>query len=157
LVWLGFLSAEEADKQPGWNEWLAALAREKRVGRLQAPKGTLWITAERVPQFQGLLPDAKTEPAIAAPVQDGARAWEPDIARVEIVRGRLEGLGPVTQEALAAPLGLGTGDVAAALVALEVEGFAMRGRFTPGIAVDEWCERRLLARIHTYTVKRLRA
>src|SRR6185436_9217998 len=46
---------------------------------------------------------------------------------------------------------------AAALVALESEGFAMRGRFTPGAATEEWCERRLLARIHHYTVKRLRA
>jgi ATP-dependent Lhr-like helicase len=33
----------------------------------------------------------------------------------------------------------------------------MRGRFTPGAPSDEWCERRLLARIHAYTVKRLRA
>jgi ATP-dependent helicase Lhr and Lhr-like helicase len=33
----------------------------------------------------------------------------------------------------------------------------MRGRFTPGVMADEWCERRLLARIHRYTVKRLRA
>ena len=45
----------------------------------------------------------------------------------------------------------------AALAALEAEGFAMRGRFTPGSAGEEWCERRLLARIHRYTVKRLRA
>ena len=33
----------------------------------------------------------------------------------------------------------------------------MRGRFTPDAPADEWCERRLLARIHRYTVKRLRA
>src|SRR5262249_44066099 len=36
-------------------------------------------------------------------------------------------------------------------------GFALRGRFTPDASADEWCERRLLARIHHYTVKRLRA
>src|SRR5207244_5463618 len=78
-------------------------------------------------------------------------------ALVEIVRGRLEGLGPVTQAALSASLGVSDGDIAGALAALETEGFALRGRFTPGIAVDEWCERRLLARIHRYTVKRLRA
>ena len=47
--------------------------------------------------------------------------------------------------------------MAAALIALEAEGFAMRGRFTPGAAEEEWCERRLLARIHRYTIKRLRA
>src|SRR5262249_6752726 len=76
---------------------------------------------------------------------------------VEIVRGRLEGLGVVTPEALAAPLGLAAGELAGALAALEVEGFALRGRFTPVATSDEWCERRLLARVHAYTVKRLRA
>ena len=44
-----------------------------------------------------------------------------------------------------------------ALAALEAEGFALSGRFTPGATTQEWCERRLLARIHRYTVKRLRA
>jgi len=44
-----------------------------------------------------------------------------------------------------------------ALAALQGEGFAMRGRFTPDALDEEWCERRLLARIHRYTVKRLRA
>ena len=38
LVWLGFLSAEEAEAQPGWNDWLAALARDKRVAQLAAPQ-----------------------------------------------------------------------------------------------------------------------
>jgi ATP-dependent Lhr-like helicase len=48
-------------------------------------------------------------------------------------------------------------EIVGALAALEAEGFAMRGRFTPGAAKDEWCERGLLARINRYTVKRLRA
>ena len=83
--------------------------------------------------------------------------WSADEALVEILRGRLEGLGPVAEAALAAPLGLAPGDIAGALAALQEEGFALRGRFTPGAADDEWCERRLLARIHRYTLKRLRA
>src|SRR5207302_3173618 len=65
--------------------------------------------------------------------------------------------GPITQGSLSSALGIEPNDIASALVALETEGFAMRGRFTPGAAADEWCERRLLARIHHYTVKRLRA
>ena len=48
-------------------------------------------------------------------------------------------------------------EIAPALAALEAEGFAMRGRFTGASTADEWCERRLLARISAYTVKRLRA
>src|SRR5260221_181491 len=53
--------------------------------------------------------------------------------------------------------GLAPGEVGASLAALEVEGFALRGRFTAAAEHDEWCERRLLARIHRYTIKRLRA
>jgi ATP-dependent Lhr-like helicase len=164
LSWLGFL-AETEISAPEWHDWLAVLAAERRVARMRRlplageggePPGTVWIAAERLPQFQALWPDSKPEPAIAAPAEY-ARDWSPEDALVDILRGRLEGLGPVGEQALAAPLGLGAGDVAAALVALEAEGFALRGRFTPGAAADEWCERRLLARIHRYTVKRLRA
>jgi ATP-dependent Lhr-like helicase len=157
LVWLGFLSAEEAQAQPSWSDWLAALARERRVTQLHGPQATLWITAERLPQFQSLWPEARLEPLIAAPAAYAGRDWSQDDALVEILRGRLEGQGPVTQSALAAPLGLAPAEIGAALAALEVEGFALRGRFTPQAAADEWCERRLLARIHNYTVKRLRA
>lgn len=81
-------------------------------------------------------------------------------ALVEILRGRLEGLGPVDTATLLAPLALPESAQAlahAALAHLEAEGFALRGRYTPDARDDEWCERRLLARIHRYTVKRLRA
>src|SRR5204863_5705149 len=80
-----------------------------------------------------------------------------DNALIEIVRGRLEGLGPVSRMALADTTGLSASTIIAGLTALEVEGFAFRGRFTPGASEDEWCERRLLARINQRTVKRLRA
>jgi ATP-dependent Lhr-like helicase len=73
------------------------------------------------------------------------------------VRGRLQGLGPVTADRLAESLGIELAAIDAALLRLEVEGFAMRGSFTATGAGVEWCERRLLARIHRYTVKRLRA
>jgi ATP-dependent helicase Lhr and Lhr-like helicase len=158
LVWLGFLGAAEAQTDSRWGGWFAELARQKRVARLTtAGRETLWIAAERLPQFQVLWPHAKLDPAIAAPVGYAEREWSPETALVEVLRGRLEGLGPITQSALAASLDLAKADLAGALAALEVEGFVMRGRFTPGAAGEEWCERRLLARIHRYTVKRLRA
>ncbi len=157
LVWLGFLGAEEAQADPRWAEWFAELKRQKRVTQLHAPQATLWITAERLPHFQAIWPGARLDPAIAAPAAYAERAWSAAEALVEVLRGRLEGQGPMIQAALAAPLGLAPPDIAAALTALEVEGFALRGRFTPGAEADEWCERRLLARIHRYTVKRLRA
>jgi len=86
------------------------------------------------------------------------KQWTREDALIEIVRGRLEGLGPTTSAAIAGSLALPVSSIDAALAALQAEGFAMRGQFTPGaIAESEWCERRLLARIHHYTVKRLRA
>ncbi|SBW83246.1 ATP-dependent DNA helicase [Pseudomonas veronii 1YdBTEX2] len=47
-------------------------------------------------------------------------------------------------------------DIAQALARLEQEGYVLRGRFSPGAREEQWCERHLLARIHRYTVKRLR-
>jgi ATP-dependent Lhr-like helicase len=157
LVWLGFLTAAEVEASPGWRAWLDELAGQKRVARLQAPNTSLWITAERLPQFRALWPAASLEPAIATPDAYATRQWSRDEALVEVLRGRLEGQGPVTQDALAAALGIDPMSIATGLAALEAEGFALRGRFTPGTAADEWCERRLLARIHHYTIKRLRA
>ncbi len=154
LAWLGFLEAEEA---AGWSDWLAALTRENRVARVHGPGAEIWIAAERLAQFRALWPGARATPAIAIPDAYTHRDWSCEEALVEILRGRLEGQGPITRDALASLLGIGPDEIASALAALEVEGFALRGRFTPGANADEWCDRRLLARIHRYTVKRLRA
>ena len=157
LLWLGCLGAEEAHAVPEWSEWLAELARDHRVATLQTPQATLWIAAERLRQFQALWPAASLSPDIVPPTDQAPRDWSADEALTEILRGRLEGLGPVTPVALAAPLGLEPDDIGGTLIALEVEGTVLRGRFTPGSNADEWCDRRLLARIHHYTVRRLRA
>jgi len=138
LLWLTFITRAEAARSPLWQDLLAQLAAQGRVQHLAVPD--VWIATERRALF---------EPAVPAS----------DAALVEIVRGRLEGLGPVTPAALAESLELTTASIDAALTALQTEGFAMRGAFTSQAeaAVPEWCERRLLARIHRYTVKRLRA
>ncbi|HET7402034.1 MAG TPA: hypothetical protein VFJ62_09645, partial [Usitatibacter sp.] len=84
----------------------------------------------------------------------------------DLVASRLEVLGPVTEPGLGASLRAlqhGEGarpdipDVAAILLYLEGQGRVLRGRFTPGAPQVEWCDRRLLARIHRYTLSRLRA
>ena len=95
------------------------------------------------------------------------KIWRARQAITELVRGRLQGLGPVTARDLAESLALEPSDIDVALVELESEGFVLRGRFTEeasapeavqqGDATLEWCERRLLARIHRYTIKTLRA
>src|SRR6185437_9449150 len=66
------------------------------------------------------------------------------------------GLGPVRVGEIADSFGVANSDIEIALAALEGEGYVMRGQFTPGATETEWCERRLLARIHRYTVRRLR-
>ena len=59
LLWLGCLSAEEAQAVPEWSGWLTELARDNRVTRLQTPQATLWVAAERLRQFQALWPAAR--------------------------------------------------------------------------------------------------
>jgi ATP-dependent Lhr-like helicase len=84
-----------------------------------------------------------------------ANAWlaheRKDDELLEIVASRMEVLGPVTQRDLHIP------EVETALLALEAQGRVLRGRFTMGGSEVEWCDRRLLARIHRYTLNRLRA
>jgi ATP-dependent helicase Lhr and Lhr-like helicase len=72
------------------------------------------------------------------------------------VRSRLEGIGPTTAGAIAESLGVEPSEIDVALAKLAAEGFALKGAFT-GQSGEEWCERALLARIHRYTVNRLRA
>src|SRR5579864_8322923 len=88
-----------------------------------------------------------------------ARELDPEAALVEVIRGRLTGSGPLTVASLASLTGIAAARIESALAALQAEGFAMQGLFTPQASPGalEWCERRLLARIHRYTVKRLRA
>jgi len=114
------------------------------------------VAAERLPEFAAVFPTAPLEPPITAPTEFAAFEWTREQSLVEIVRGRLSGLGPLPAADIAATLHLPQVDIDTALAALETEGYAMRGQFTPGTSDTEWCERHLLARIHRYTVKRLR-
>jgi ATP-dependent helicase Lhr and Lhr-like helicase len=155
LLWLSCLTEAEAAATPGWCDWLEALASDQRVARLKTPRATLWIPAERLNQFRAVWPAALLQPKIVPPAGHQA-VWSHDQALVEILRGRLEGLGPITQTALAASLALEQAAAASALATLESEGTILRGRFVPGINDEQWCDRRLLARIHHTTIRRLR-
>ena len=157
LCWLTFMTEAEMAQRTDWAGWAAGLAADRRAARLRLGGATLWVAAERLPLLQAVLPGALPEPPIETP-SEYARTWSTDEALIEIARGRLQGLGPVAAAALAAPIGASVGQMTAALTALQAEGSAMHGRFTAEAPADgEWCERGLLARIHRYTVKRLRA
>ncbi|MCP5142692.1 MAG: DEAD/DEAH box helicase [Chromatiales bacterium] len=149
--------------QAAWSVWYAALKADGRASEL----GPLWVATERRAQIEA------------------AYAGDGDALR-ELVRGHLEISGPITAPELAERLAIPVGDIGIALVQLEGEGFVFRGRFRSAdrrsrlkpllqqqgdalpvgaasaaigadAAPEEWCERRLLARIHRYTVKKLRA
>jgi len=155
LLGLAFLSDAEIDAQPQWRALFEELAAAKRATRLSLDASVVFVAAERLPEFEAAFPTAQRAPQIETPAEY-RKAWTREAALVEILRDRLQGLGPVTAHARAAPRARAPTDADAALVQLETEGSVMRGRFTPGASEIEWCERRLLARIHRYTVNRLR-
>ena len=186
LLGFAFLAESEVDAQPAWAPFVAELQAARRATRLVPGDGrAVHVAAERLPEFDAVFgASAEHMPPIDAPAEYARKDWSREAALVEIVRDRLQATGPVTARALAAPLGLPVADIDAALQQLESEGTVMRGRFTPepddpkaaasrrpppegseaawgGPALPraeetEWCERRLLARIHRYTVNRLR-
>jgi ATP-dependent Lhr-like helicase len=159
LLGLTFVTGDEVRANQGWQQWLADLATARRATQLSfaADSDPIWVPAERLPLFDAVREGAPRTPDISAPEEFARRSFERDEALAAIVRGRLEGLGPVTVDALAAPLGASAAEVSTALARLAGEGVAMQGSFTPGAAGEEWCDRGLLARIHRYTVQRLRA
>jgi len=161
LLTCGFLCETESERGDGegaWAELFEQLAEAGRAARFVAPRAAapLWIAAERLPELQAVHPDGTVEPELVAP-ERRRRDWESGDAVRELVRGRLEVLGPTSAAALAEQLGVAERDIEVALVALEAEGFVLRGRFSDAGEGSEWCERRLLARIHRYTLNRLRA
>ncbi|MEO7432599.1 MAG: ATP-dependent DNA helicase, partial [Dokdonella sp.] len=167
LMGVAFFTDAEVAANDGWRAWLSTLAGDRRVARLSLPTGDalhdpmgVWVPAERLSQFDAVVPAAQRAPAIDAPAEYAATSWASEDALVDLLRARLTALGPTRASVIADSLGLTEANVELALLALEAEGFVMRGRFSaaalPANSPIEWCERHLLARIHRYTVKRLR-
>ena len=166
-----------------WRDWFAGLAEDGRATTLtldaptdeptDAPAGApesgppssappaplaFWVATERTRTARLAHPDAVLDPEpadIDQPVPDSA-----DAAVTEVLRGWLDSVGPTSASALAATLALPEDRITAALTRLEGEGQVLRGRFTAagraGEAETEWCNRRVLARIHRLTLGRLR-
>ena len=191
LMQLGFVTNDEGHRND-WRGFFAELVNEHRAATLRPTFGPpanagdtgLWIAAERLTQLRAVFPNAALTPPIDPPSSYANETWILEDALVEILRGRLEGIGPVTVSELAVSLSLQLNQIDAGLAKLESEGFAMQGNFTPGVRdptvregaqsehagkdageqqagmpalpQTEWCSRRLLARIHSYTLNRLR-
>ena len=145
-----------------WPAWFRQLQALGRAAALALPTGELWIAAERWPQFRALYPGLTPRPALRLPPVLDSLAFEAEAALAEILRARLGALGPVTARRIAAQMHLPESQIDLALLALETEGLILRGCFSPPPPGEgpgervEWCERRLLARIHRYTLNQLR-
>jgi ATP-dependent Lhr-like helicase len=146
--------------------FFAQLASARRATCVNAH---CWVAAERVPEILAVHPGATLDPIVEVPASR-VRTWSRADALVELIRGRMTIVGPTTAESLAVSIQTETNDVDAALLALEGEGVILRGRFenqslhasAPASHIArpaslQWCDRALLARIHRYTVHRLRA
>ena len=165
LIWLGFVTDIEGKRfSADWPSLLQQLTASKRATILHlTEQHQIWVSAERLHQFLLLFPRASLDPSIAplhqtSPQSDTSEeSSTPEHALREILRSRLEGVGPITLTELAAPLGITATQTEAALLALQTEGFVIQGQFTHTQEEQEWCERGLLARIHRYTVHHLRS
>jgi len=160
LLWLTYLTEREVEQNPAWNALIRDLRKQARVACIESggagPPARLFVAAERLPLFRALLPNASFAADVSVP-STYAKEWTQEDAAIALVRGRLEGSGPTTAASIAESSSVPLTAIDAALLALEAEGTAMRGSFEGNPSQVEWCDRRLLARIHRYTVKRLRA
>jgi ATP-dependent helicase Lhr and Lhr-like helicase len=165
LVLLGFVSATEvqqsANKHPLNTDWQALFSELKKQSRatvLTTPEGNkLWLAIERLGEFLILFPDASIKPKLVA-LKPADLSASRSTALREIIRSRLQCLGPVSTAQLAKPLGVTDDCINTTLLALEQEGFVIRGQFDSlESGSEQWCERHLLARIQRYTLKQLRS
>jgi ATP-dependent helicase Lhr and Lhr-like helicase len=151
LLSLGVLPIEEATGSAAIIEGLVA---QERVLRAESRGRTFWIARERMGLVRAAYEEACFVPDSAPLASEIVPS--PEDARKQIVRGQMETSGPRTASELAERLGLRTDEVDFALLSLEAEGAVLRGKFRPGAKDLEWCDRRILARIHRLTLGRLR-
>jgi ATP-dependent Lhr-like helicase len=153
------LSAALDGSLPPWAPFFEELASQRRAGLARVGNEVYWVAAERVRAFTQVFPAASFDVTLP-------NVESPEVSREEallaLVTGWIAHSGPVTANQLGEVLALAAPDIEQALLRLESSGVVLRGRFTgtPADAIalgsTEWCERRLLARIHRLTLGRLR-
>jgi ATP-dependent Lhr-like helicase len=166
LLQLGFLTEAEFSSgvsstgAPGtaehWGRWFQALAEEFRASCVNFGGGRCWVATERLGEVCAVHSAARCVP-------DPSQVYRPavverEVALRELLRSRLSGLGPISVSRLAADFALSPEEIAATMLALQNEGYAMSLGSEPGDTEDgeKWCERRLLARMHRYSRERRR-
>ena len=137
-----------------WNPFFEQLVAARRASLAHVGSETYWIATERVSAFTHIFPSAHFE---VAPPKLDTDASSRDDSLLTLVTGWISHSGPVTAAQLACALALPASDIDKALLRLESSGVVLRGKFSdPHSEQTQWCERRLLARIHRLTLGQLR-
>jgi len=151
-----------------WQQFFEQLRSNHRAGRAVDGIRAYWVASERVKSFSALFPNARLEPSMMA--TESVVPSSDDVLLASL-QGWMAHVGPISSAQLAQLLGVPEGEINKALLRMEAAGSILRGRFTdatPRTAVSasqdqtalqdhiEWCDRRLLARIHRLTVGTLR-
>ena len=137
-----------------WFEYFSQLTAAGRAGKVKIADKILWFAVEKAQTFSAIYPQAELPEQLLR-----FELKKPDYfdALVTMIRGWILHSGPITAAELAQKLVLSLPDVEQALLKLETTGLILRGRFRAlESELQEWCERRLLARIHRLTLSQLR-
>jgi ATP-dependent Lhr-like helicase len=152
------------EKASDWQPLAEQLIRNGRVTVASWPMNDnsvrqAYVAAERCDLVRRCLPEIAFMPPVSVPLGFEEKTTSEEEAYRKIIHGWMEALGPTTVSELNAMLGLPSSKIEIALIGLESEGVVLRGQFRSAgetAAEVEWCERRLLARIHRMTLGRLR-
>ena len=135
-----------------WGCFFEELASVGRAARALGEGIAYWVPASQARSFAAIYPSGAFTAEIA-PIDTSTPTREE--ALLKLVRGWMLHSGPIDEAALAGILGLPKPDIQQALLRLEAQGMVLRGRYTDSNET-EWCERRLLMRIHRLTLGMLR-
>src|SRR5216110_1928656 len=139
---------------PAWSEFSEQLAARRRAAVAQVGGLKYWVSAERAKDFVQVFPAACFESLL--PDLESKAASREDVL-LALTAGWMAHCGPLTASALGETLQTPVADIERTLLRMEASGAVLRGRFTDSAAGDmEWCDRRLLARIHRLTLGALR-
>jgi ATP-dependent helicase Lhr and Lhr-like helicase len=144
----------ESLETKSWHALFEELVASHRAARaIHAGRG-YWVAAEKAKSFLQIFPDTQFE---TSPGEIERETPSRESALLAAVTGWVQHSGPLRAGELAVRLGVRLADIENSLLRLEVSGTILRGRFTdPAASETEWCERRLLARIHRLTLGKLR-
>ena len=141
--------------------WLEQLAETGRVHRVTNDAGlAAWVAAERLELARRVYQGITVNPAPRTLPSGGTNAivvGSREDAILALVRGWVDSIGPFTVEEMASILSLPGYEVLFALGQLEQEGKVLRGSYRQGVDAEEFCDRRILARIHRSTIDSLRS